>query len=391
MADALGVLSKAAFKKDRGLYGAGPVIAYPEVPGATDLAATHMIPFSSESMTMGVESLKNVSLVGAGAQLPADRIKETVSGGVEGQLAYQGWERLMAIAMGFEPPDDSPATLAAGAYAHLLECDYDLQDRAWIATEDRTVNGWTANDRKARRGQIGFAKQVTDWVFNSVMVNKVTISGTGNPSEIKIAFELIGYDLYRGAYNSTNWTLPAGSTALALFSQLVAKVGERAGGAGSLTTFGPSSFEIGINNNLKGDDQTTTSGMHIVQPVRGGMQEITFKLEFPRYNSDLTSLATWAELNTELAASLVFTGPQIGATGFYHTWELYMSSVRAKIPASNITGAAPLTQAIEFEVHRPSGSDIFDAGSYHGITTKKDSALVAVINNAFVTNYLLEV
>jgi len=388
MADALGILAKAAFKKDRGLYGAGPAIAYPEVPGAADLAATHMIPFSSESMTKPVESLKNVSLVGAGAQLPADRIKETVVGGVEGQLAYQGWERLMAIAMGFEPPDDSPATLAAGAYAHLFECDYDLQDMAWVATEDRAVNGWGATDRKVRRGQIGFCKQVTDWVFNSVMVNKVTISG--NPSEIKIAFELIGYDLYRGAYNSANWTLPAGSTALALFSQLVAKVGERAGGAGALTTFAPSSFEISINNNLKGDDQTTTSGVHIVQPVRAGMQEIAFKLEFPRYNSDLTSLAGWAELNTELAASLVFTGPQIAVTGFYHTWELYMSSVRAKIPASPINGPAPLTQSIEFEVHRPSGSDIFDAGSYHAIVTKKDSALVAIINDAFATNYSLE-
>lgn len=465
MADALGFLSKAAFKKDHGLYGAGPAIAYPDVPGATDMAATHMIPFSSESMTASPEFLKNMSLIGAGAPLPADIIKEIIAGGVEGQLAYQGWERLMMLAMGFEPPDDSPAFLGTpaaaktvtdatnaspivittsaahgyttddgvriasvvgntaangdwtitvltadtfslnfssgnGAYtsggtankylafAHLLENDYDPQDQAWSATEERAANGWSANDRKVRRGQIGFCKQIADWVFNSIMVNKVTLSG--NPSEVKIAFELVGYDLYLGDYNSANWTLPAGSAALSLFSQLVAKVGERAGGVGTIITFAPSSFELAINNNLKADDQTTGSGVHIVQPVRAGMQEVTFKLEFPRYNSDHTSFMTWAGLNTELAASLVLTGPQIGTTGIYHTWELYMSSIRAKSPAAPIGGPAPLTQSVDFEVHRPSGSDIFDAGSYHSITTKKDSSVVAVINNAFAPNYLLE-
>ena len=391
MADALGILAKAAFRKDRGLYGAGPAIAYPQVPGGTDLAATHMIPFSSESMTAAFEYLKDPRLIGYGAQLPADRISDKVAGGVEGPLAYQGWERLLMCAMGYENPDASPALLATNAYAHLGECAKDLQDEAWGSGDDRTPGAWSANDRKVRRGQIGFRKQVTDWVFGSSMVNKMTISG--NPSEVKIAFEMIGYDLYLGAANSTNWTLPVGKESLAIFPQLVVKVGTRAGGTAGLVTYGPSSFELSVNNNLKGDDQTTTSGTHILQPTRGGMQDISLKLEFPRYNTDLTALLGYADNNTELAASLVFTGPLIGVTAQYHSWQLFMSSIFAKNPSAPISGPGPLTTSLEFEVFRPNGSDIFNAVPatyYHSIPLKKDSALVACVHNGFATNYLLE-
>jgi hypothetical protein len=392
MSDALGTLAKAAFKKDRGLYGAGPAIAYPQVPGATDLGATHMIPFSSETMTTALEYLEDVRLIGAGGQLPADVISDKVLGGVEGPLAYQGWERLLMAALGYENPDASPVTLVSGAYAHLFECEYDLQDSAWNSGDDRIAGGWSANDRKVRRGQIGFRKQVTDWVFGSVFVNKMTLSG--NPKEVKIAFDLIGYDLYLGAYNSASWTLPAGSAALSIFPQLVVKVGTRAGGTAGLATMGSSSFELVVNNNLKADDQSNTSGTHILQPVRGGMQNISLKLDFPRYNTDLTNLIGYSDDNTELAASLAFTGPIIGVTAYNHMWNLFMSSLRAKNPNVPITGPAPLTVAVEFDVSRPGGTDIFNAVPatyYHSIALKKDSALVACIHNAFATNYLLEV
>lgn len=392
MADALGVLAKAAFKKDRGLYGAGPAIAYPQVLGASDMAATHMIPFSSETMTAGLDYLKDPRLVGAGAQLPADVISDKIAGGVEGPLAYQGWERLLQCALGYENPDASPVLLATGAYAHLFECAKDLQDEAWGSGDDRTPGAWSANDRKVRRGQIGFRKQVTDWVFGSSMVNKMTISG--NPTDVKIAFEMIGWDLYMGAYNSANWTLPVGKESLAIYPQLAVKVGTRAAGTAGLVTMGPSSFELSVNNNLKADDQTNTSGTHILQPCRGGMQEISLKLEFARYNSDLTALLGYADTGTELAASLVFTGPLIGVTAQYHSWQLFMSSIFAKNPIVSISGPGPLTTSLEFEVFRPSTTDMFNvvpATYYHSIPLKKDSALVACVHNGFATNYLLEV
>jgi len=396
MVDALGILSKAAFKKDRGLYGAGPAITYPQIPGASDMAATHMIPFSSETMTAAYDYLDDPRLIGAGAQLPADRVSDKVSGGVEGPLAYQGWERLLMCALGHENPDASPVTLGTGAYAHLFECDYDLQDRPWLSGDDRVAGGWSANDRKVCRGQIGFRKQVTDFVFGSSMVNKMTLSG--NPKEMKIAFDLIGYDFYLSGYNSANWTLPAGSQALAIYPQVVFMIGTRAGGTAGLLPYGPSSYEISVDNNLKGDDQTNASGTHILQPTRGGMQVFTFKLTFPRYNSGLTSLLGWADDNTELAGSIAIGGtsaaPQIGTSGFYHAWNFFMSSIRAKNPQVPITGPAPLTVTVEFEVFRPSGSDIFNAVPatyYHSIPLKKDSALIACVHNAFATNYLLEV
>ena len=139
MADALGFLAKAAFKKDRGLYGAGPAIAYPQVPGAADMAATHMVPFSEESIVKAIERSEDAALVGSGRAEATAIILEAVSGGVGGSLRWQGWERLLAIGMGFEfpcPTNGSPKQLGATtARAHLLELDNSLQDQAWSAAE----------------------------------------------------------------------------------------------------------------------------------------------------------------------------------------------------------------------------------------------------------------
>ena len=125
------------------------------------------------------------------------------------------------MALGFEHPDNSPAQLGGeAAYAHLFELDDALSDQAYVAAERAAFSG---DDRKVRRGQIGIKKQVTDWVFGSCMVNKMTISG--NPTETTIEFELIPYDLYQGSYNSAAWTMPTGVTSQALFQQSTVKLG----------------------------------------------------------------------------------------------------------------------------------------------------------------------
>lgn len=388
MPDSVGVLAKAAFRKDRGLYGGGPAITYPTVPGASELAATHQVPFSSESLTRNVQLLKSPALLGSAQAIPAGIVSKMFSGSMEGPLAWVGWERLLMAAFGYENPDSSPYTLAAGAYAHLFELDNDLQDQPWTSGDERAAGGWSASDRKVRRGMLGVSKQLEDWVFSSVMVSKVTVSGT--PAESKIALDLIPHGLYRGSYNSANWALPAGSVVPAMFSQLVVMMGTTAGGAGSMYAVYPSEFEITADLKLKGDDITTELAPSIVQPVRADMLDVGIKLTFPRYNTAATGLYTLLEANTEMAVSLILTGPQIAATGQYHKYRFYASSVRMKSPSGGqVQGPGALTFDVEMEAHRP-GTDIFAAGSYHSIPIKKDSPLKLIVQNAFATNYLLE-
>lgn len=387
MADATGIKAKAAFKKDRGLYGAGPAIDYPDVPGATDMAAGHQIPFSAESMTMGTERQEDTSLTGGGGAPPTERTSKIPAGSVEGRLRYRGWEWLMLCAMGMENAvavTGSPETVVAGAYRHLLEMDQDLQDEGWMAGE-RT--GGSANDRKVRRGQLGIAKQVQDWVWYSCMVQKMSI--VGSPQGVDVSFDLVGYDKVSGSYNSTNWALPAGSEAQALFQSAVVKLGLASGGAGATAEQAVSGFEITVENALKADDQTTTSGQNIIIPVRQTHRKVTLKLDYPRYNAAL--LHAYDDADSELMAKVHFTGPIItGATNY--ELACFFSSLKTRVDdGSPVDGPGPLGMSFEWDAHRPGasgGSDRWQASEYPNITPVEDSEMTLMLVNDDSANYL---
>lgn len=398
MADgALGILAKAAFRKDRGLHGAGPAIVYPQTPGSADMAATHQIPFISETITEAIERQENKSLLGAGKELPADIIARDFAGSMDTPLSWAGLQRLMFCVMGFESPDTvagSPNTLATGAYAHLFESDECLQDQGWNATEVGSYTPPSVNDLKVRRGMLGFFKEYPtggNHVFSSCMINKFTLSGT--PSEIKCSWEAIPYGVVKGAYNHANWTLPGSSQAIALFQQAVVKLGSRAGGAGSLTTMAPSEFEITIDNGLEAAIRTTESGEHIIQPVRSGFRTMRMKMGFPRYQTTHESMLNLGvQLDTELAASIEITGPQIAATGENWFWGFFGSSAWMIDPKNPIDGAAAVKTEWNLELARPgSSADIFVAGGkYNGVTLRKNSELVVVTNDDTSANYMIE-
>jgi hypothetical protein len=221
------------------------------------------------------------------------------------------------------------------------------------------------------------------------MINKLTISGT--PSEVKISLDCVPYDLTRGSYNSANWTLPTGSIVPCLFQQLTVKLGARSGGMVGMLEVFPSEFELTIDNKLKVDDITTQNSPYISQPVRSDFKEVSLKLSFPRFNAANDIFQTLFDINTEMCGSLVLVGPQIGATAFNHQYEIFMSSLRGKSSSgANISTPGPLTYEMEFEAYRPFGSDVFTT-EFHAVTIKKDSEVKLLVQNAFGTNYLLEV
>ena len=390
MADFIGIQGTAAFAKDRGLYGAGPDIVYPDVPGTT-LGATHQLPFTSESLTEALEYEHDPALVGSGIAPPSSRVSESIKGTLEGHMRYRGWERLMCIACGFEQPDNSPAILGAtSAMGHIFELDEAMQDQAWVAGDERTA-GFNAGDRKVRRGQIVIDKgQAYSHGFHSCMVDKFTLSG--NPKEVGIAFDIIGYDYAIGSYNAASWTLPAGGEYRALFQQATVYLGTRAAGYGALSEFKPSGFELALANNLKGDDITTGTAPNIVQPERSNFREVTFSLEFPRYSADQVTLEGYAGLDTELAGYLELVGPQIGATGYYLTWGFYMSSLHINTTEpANVGGPGVLTWSCSMDAHRPGGSDIFVGNKHEGIALVKDGEMVVKCINEDTADYITEV
>lgn len=387
MADSLGTLAKAAFIKERGLYGAGPAISYPDTPGGSDLGAGDQIFFTSESLAKAKTRAQDTALIGAQSIPDSPVVAEPVSGAISDNLHYNTWQRIICLALGFEHPDDSPVHLGATpAYAHIFEGDDDLQDRAWLADEIGLYVP-AADDRVVRRGLIGVKKQVSDWVYNSCFVNKLTISG--NPQEVTISADLVPYDQARGSYNSGAWTLPSGGIkAMAIFPHLEIKLGLRSGGEVGLVTVRPSAFEFVVDNKLKGDDQSTESGVHIEQPLRDSHREVSLKLEMPRYSSDTETI--YAQSDLEMAAKLEFTGAVIsGAYSWYHG--IFMSSLRWRQLAAPVAGAGRLARSLDFVAEKPVTTDIFAAGNYNGVTLVKDSSVVYKVVNLDTVNYLTEV
>ena len=389
MADAQGILAKAAFRKDRGLYGAGPAIEYPETPGGSTLAATHQIPFMSENIVEKIDRYVDTSLEGAGRMTPADVIARICNGPLESHYRWRGLEGLIMCACGFEQPDTSPATLASGAYAHLFEGDQILADQAWHAGE--RAGGFSANDRKVRRGCLAFYKQPSsfeDIIWSSVMVNKLTISG--DTKQIKVSFELIPYDYDVGDFNHANWTMKTGSFSMALPTQVVYKCGTFSGGVGGLAEFGIDTWEFVIDNKLKGDEQTTTSDERIIQPMRNGVRETTLKLHVPRYDTTIAAFMALMDLDTEMMASIEVTGPEIAATGFYNFLGIYLPMTKMFDPIwAPVEGPQRLVSGYSLEAGRLNGAtDGFAATKYHSITLHKDSEFRIVIQNEDNFNYL---
>lgn len=464
MADALGLSSMAAFRKDPGENGGG-IKTYPHTPIDGDLGATSLVPFTNEGLTKAIEHSVDPALLGSHAAPPGPIILKDCSGPIGGRLRYNGWARMMLCATGFEYPKESPAFLYSGqgtkvvtdatnatpivittstvhgyvdgdgvrvasvggntaangdwtinvlttttfelndssgngaytsggttqkfdAFSHLFELDDALQDQGFLAGER---NNFHANDRKVRRGQVGLAKTVEDWIFGSCMVNKMTING--NPSEVGIVFDLTPYELYRGDYSSDTWTVASGSTSQGLFQQTVVELARRTDTPGSMTTIAASGFELVVDNPLKTDDRTTASSPNIIIPVRDNFKSVTLKLDRPRYSSvdgDNTLIGYFAQ-GQEMSAKITITGALIGGSAYY-MYRFCLPSIYATGPLgpANIEGPGPLTQEWNFRAYRPITTDPFAASYYDSITVLKDSELVIVHHNIEGCNYLRE-
>jgi hypothetical protein len=280
MSTGKGATAKAAFIKDP------QDSSYPYTSwGANDIAALAQIPFLSESIALVPTHEEQATLEGKAGLVSHDRIGLHHGGGLIVQGRYNNIDRLICMAMGYENPNTagatyhgSPETVTGTKYKHIFELDDILHTQAW-ASGERLPSGsgggtWDAGDKKVRRGVLAFAKDVSDWRYNSCMVNKMTIKI--EPPRVSFEFEILAYSLDRGSYNSGNWTLATSQINL-IFPSLVFTLNG--------TARGISGAEVTLDNHLLAE-RDTASGLYLAEPMREAKRDTVFGFNFMRYEAD---------------------------------------------------------------------------------------------------------
>lgn len=100
-------------------------------------------------------------------------------------------------------------------------------------------------------------------------------------------------------YNFSDFVAP-----LILFEHLTFKIGDLSKSLSDANIKGISSFELALENSLKGDDYTTESTPYILEPIRNAKRKVTLKIKIPRFAS--TDVWNWYLEQTKLQAVLEF-------------------------------------------------------------------------------------
>ena len=165
---------------------------------------------------------------------------------------------------------------------------------------------------------LNFDKGTARHQFPSACFNRLQI--TGAPNEIVTAtYGTVAYEQV-----STATAFPVSRPAESLqervyFEDVNVRLGAVIDGALSATEdVGISGFELTLENNMAVDQVDSQSDKRVLAPVRNGFRTGSLRLDFTRYQASLHAggqhpLNTWRDSQTQLQATLVFTG----STGSY--------------------------------------------------------------------------
>lgn len=369
-----GFSSKTAWKREglQSAYGS------PAACGAGD-----QIPLISESLSPEVaKELDNTIRHKAGVG-GSDIIGKGVQGSIEIEAVYRGIEAIFAAALGFCNYTASPATIAAGVYKHTIEPAENLHADGWEAGDGVLANsGLLAGDQKIRRGSLCIDKSVSLWEHGSTMIQAITIKG--DAKGVRVTLELIPYKLDRAsAVNTTSaaWDIPGADWLSILFQDMVLWIDDYSivNALTSADAIGVNAFEIKLQNNLK-IERDSLSGLYIAEPRREGKRLVTGSFSFPRYESD-TFLGNLVA-QTRKMAMLRFTGSQIGATGHYRTFWLWLPTLRFDKVDAPVSGSGMIPVAHTFTAELPPGVAM-------GFPAEATKELLMQIQNDLATNPML--
>jgi len=374
MAQGAGFLSKTAWKKEdkQGAY-ATPI----------ECGANEQQPLITEGLARDIEKeLDNVIRHKAGYG-QSDVTGKVVSGPITIEAVYRGIESLLVSAMGFSNYSASPETVDTGVYKHTIELAENLHTQSWAAGDGILGgSGYLAGDNKIRRGTLCIEKTISIWEFISSMVNSMTISG--DSKGVRIELDMAPYNLDRSSAVNTSsaaWSIINDDWLSIIFQDLVLWIDDYSDSV-ALTgddAIGISAFEIKLENNLK-IEKDSLSGLYIAEPRREGKRIVTGSFTIPRYEND-TFLDDYDAQNA-LMAILKFTGSQIGATGYYRTFWIWLPTLKFDKVDAPMGGPGLIPVEHTFTAEIP-------AACPAGFPTQATKEMVIQMQNDLSTNPLI--
>lgn len=374
MAIGAGFSSKTVWKKEgeQGSYGT------PVECGADDQA-----PLITEDLGREIEKELDNTIRHKAGYGGSDITGKLVSGPMTLEAVYRGIESIIVSALGFSNYSASPETVAAGVYKHTFEPAENLHTESWQAGDGILAgDGYLAGDNKVRRGTLCIDKSVSIWEFASAMIEGITIKG--DAKGVKVELDLVPYDLDRASAVNTSsaaWSTPNDDWPSILFQDLVLWIDDYSDSVAltSADAVGISEFEIKLENNLK-IEKDSLSGLYVAEPRRDGKRLITGSFTFPRYEND--AFLDDLDAQNPMMAMLKFTGSQIGATGYYKTFWVWLSTIRfdeVKAPVGG-AGLIPVTHTFTAEI---------PAAVPAGFPTQATKEMIVQVQNDLSTNPLI--
>lgn len=301
-------------------------------------------------------------------------------GPIETQMVYRGLEHLLICATGFS---HTPETVATGVYKHALELAEILESRT-LTVGDGVLfgEGFCVGDLLTRRGTICIDKTVSLWEYMSCMVQNITFRFSAKKTSVE--FDLVPYNLDRSSSvntSSSTWSIPNDDWDPVLFQDMVFWLGDYSTETplSSSNAIGVSSFELKLQNNLA-VKQDSQSGLYIAEPRREKKRVVTGSFNIVRHEDE-----TWfdkLDSQTNLMAMLRFIGPQIGETGHYHYFWLWLPNIKFDSDSAPVEGAGMLKPSHQFSAELP-------ASVPSGFPAAAQKELLIQMQNDLATNLMV--
>jgi hypothetical protein len=368
-----GFSSKTAWRKEATQSAYRTVIA---------CGANNQMPLIKENLTRTMKKELDHIAAHKNGHGDIDLVSTEISGLVSFALVYWGIESLLVSAMGFSHYSDSPELIDTGVYKYTLELSENLYAGEWLAGDGILAgSGYLAGDKKVRRGTLCLDKVVSIWEYASVMIQTMIIRG--NSRGVQVDFELLPYNLDLASATNTSsssWSIPNDDWESVLFQDLVLWIDDYSGSV-ALTSddaIGISEFEIKLENNLA-QVQDSLSGLYIAEPRRAEKRLVTGSFTMPRYKTD-DLLSKLGDQST-LMAMLRFQGSEIGSTGYYHTFWIWLPSLKFDEVNAPMGGSGLIPVKHTFTAEIP-------AGAPAGFPTEATKEMVIQVQNNLNTKVL---
>ncbi len=276
-----------------------------ETAFGTPAIVTQKLPFTSESLSKEVQRLDD-GILGSDSRILAEQTQKSVSGGIETDLTYIGFDEVYELALGAV----SGTGTSTDPYVFTL-------------TDDINQSFTVAVD-----------KGISIHEYTGCKINSLTISGDG--SKLTASIDVIGKSRAIGTLATNTATDIDNANDYGnriLFADITFLAGGKA--------YGISSFTLQLNNNLTAIFENSREAVEI---SRNGKREITFSFELPRYQLD--DFNTMFDNDTEFDI-------QIEATLGTNTLQIILPRVVISNTNPTVSGPEIIKQTVECTVLKP--------------------------------------